>query len=347
MDWSYGWKNISCAGRKNEVIFMNKNLRLLTALAVIMLLTACAGADAEESAVIKLPVGYIPNVQFAPLYVAIDKGFYSDEGLQVEMDYNMETDSVALLGAGELQFAVVSGEQVLLGRAQGLPVVYVMAWYQDFPVGVTSLANAEIAAPEDLCGKRVGIPGLYGASYIGFKALLNAGGLEESDVTLDSIGYTQVESLASGVEDAVVVYISNEPIKLASEGYDVNTLAVSDHLSLVANGLVTSEAVISEHPKLVGAMVCGTLKGIQYTIDHPDEAFVVSEKYVENLSSLTAKEKEVQRRVLDASIALWQADQLGYSQPSAWENMQDLLLQMDLLTAPVDLDSAFTNEYLP
>jgi NitT/TauT family transport system substrate-binding protein len=326
---------------------MKMNLRLFTALAAILLLSACAGAGAEESAVITLPVGYIPNVQFAPLYIAIEKGFYSDEGLQVEMDYNMETDSVALLGAGELQFAVVSGEQVLLGRAQGLPVVYVMAWYQDYPVGVTSLADVGIAAPEDLRGKRVGIPGLYGASYIGFKALLNAGGLEESDVTLDSIGYTQVESLASGVEDAVVVYISNEPIKLSSEGYDVDTLAVSDHLSLVANGLVTSEAVISEHPELVGAMVRATLRGIQYTIDHPDDAFAVSEKHVENLASLTAEEKEVQRKVLDASIALWKAERLGYSQPSAWENMQDLLLQMELLTTPVNPDHAYSNEYLP
>jgi NitT/TauT family transport system substrate-binding protein len=171
--------------------------------------------------------------------------------------------------------------------------------------------------------------------------------LEESDVTLDSIGYTQVESLASGVEDAVVVYISNEPIKLSSEGYDVDTLAVSDHLSLVANGLVTSEAVISEHPELVGAMVRATLRGIQYTIDHPDDAFAVSEKHVENLASLTAEEKEVQRKVLDASIALWKAERLGYSQPSAWENMQDLLLQMELLTTPVNPDHAYSNEYLP
>ena len=324
--------------------------KLKSAILLLLLLfaaAACAGGNESASSVIKLPVGYIPNIQFAPLYVAIDKGFYSDEGLRVEMDYNMETDSVALLGAGELQFAIVSGEQVLLGRAQELPVVYVMAWYQDYPVGVASLTDAGINSPQDLRGKRVGIPGLYGASYIGFKALLNAGGLEEQDVYLDTIGYTQVESLASGVEDAVVIYVSNEPIKLAAEGYNVSTLASADYISLVANGLVTSETVIENHPDLVRAMVRGTLKGIQYTIDHPEEAFSISEKYVENLAALSPAEKEVQRQVLDASIMLCQTDQPGFSQPDAWKNMQELLLQMGLLISPVDLGSAFSNAFLP
>jgi len=320
---------------------------ILTALAAAVSCTPTSVAEQQETAAIRLPVGYIPNVQFAPLYVAIEKGFYSEGGLDVKMDYNMETDSVALLGAGELQFAIVSGEQVLLGRAQELPVVYVMAWYKDYPVGVTSLADAGIKSPQDLRGKRVGIPGLYGASYIGFKALLNAGGLEEQDVSLDTIGFTQVESLASGIEDAVVVYISNEPIKLAAEGYQVNTLASADYISLVANGLVTSEAVIKNHPDLVRTMVRGTLRGIQYTIDHPEEAFTISERHVENLAALSPAEKEVQRQVLDASIKLWQADPLGYSQPDAWENMQDLLLQMNLLMSPVDLSGAFSNDFLP
>ena len=326
-----------------------KNITIITAI-LLAAAAACApipAAEKEGSTPIRLPVGYIPNIQFAPLYVAIEKGFYSAEGLDVEMDYNMETDSVALLGAGELQFAVVSGEQVLLGRAQELPVVYVMAWYQDYPVGVTSLVDAGIESPQDLRGKRVGIPGMYGASYIGFKALLNAGGLKEQDVTLDAIGFTQVESLSNNIEDAVVVYISNEPIKLAAEGYEVHTLASADYISLVANGLVTSEEVIKEHPDLVRAMVRATLKGIQYTIDHQEEAFTISEKYVENLAALSPAEKDVQRQVLDASIALWQYDPLGYSQPDAWENMQELLLQMELIASPIDLDLAFSNEFLP
>lgn len=326
------------------------NLKTITLRIMLLVFIAAglgAGCAPKQTDVIRLPVGFIPNVQFAPLYVAIEKGFYRDAGLQVEMDYNRETDSVALVGAGELQFAVVSGEQVLLGRAQGLPVTYVMAWYQRFPVGVVSLADKNIKSPTDLRGKKVGIPGLYGASYIGFKALLNAGGLQESDLTLDSIGFTQAEALADGLEDAVVIYVSNEPIKLRAEGYNVDVIAVSDYLSLVANGLITSEKMIAEKPDVVRAMVGATLKGIDYAIKRPDEAFTISEKYVENLASLTPEDKGVQRQVLAASIELWKAERPGYSDPQAWQNMHDLLLQMKLILQPLDLGGAFSNDFLP
>lgn len=325
-----------------------KKQKIMVILLLAGLLAACApGQTAQNPTSIRLPVGYIPNVQFAPMYVAIEKGFYSEEGLEVSMDYNMETDSVALVGAGELQFAIVSGEQVLLGRAQGLPVVYVLAWYQDFPVGVVSMAESGITTPQDLRGRRVGIPGLYGASYIGFKALLNAGGLTLDDVRLDSIGFTQVESLVNKVSEAVVIYVSNEPNKLRAEGYEVNVLAASDYLSLVANGLITSEKMIAEQPDLVRRMVRATLKGIAYTMQHADEAFAICEKYVDNLASLTPEEKEVQRQVLADSIEMYRAERLGFSDPQAWSNMQDLLLDMKLLTQPLDLQSAFSNDYLP
>lgn len=319
---------------------------------IITLLTALVGCISQPEKIsndltpIRLPVGYIPNVQFAPLYVAIEKGFYREQGLDVSMDYNMETDSVALIGAGELEFAIVSGEQVLLGRAQGLPVVYVMAWYQQYPVGVVAMAEQNIHQPADLKGKRVGIPGLYGASYIGLRALLNAGGLQESDLTLDSIGFTQVEALADGLDDAAVIYVSNEPIKLRAEGYDVTVLRVSDYLSLVGNGLVTSENTLQEKPELVRAMATATLKGILYTIEHPDEAYEISQKHVENLANLTPADQEVQKQVLAASIELYQAERYGYSDPQAWHNMQDILLEMGLLKEPLVLAQAFSNEFV-
>ena len=293
---------------------------------------------------IRLPVGYIPNVQFAPLYVAIEKGFYREAGLEINLDYNMETDSVALVGANQIQFAIVSGEQVPLGRAQGLPVVYVLDWYQQYPVGVVSMADKNIHTPADLKGKKVGIPGLYGASYIGFKALLNSAGINENEVTLDSIGFTQTEALIDKMEDAAVIYIANEPIKLRAEGYQVDILKVSDYLPLVGNGLITNQKTLVEHPDLVRAMVKATLAGIEYTIAHPDEAFQICVKYVENLAGTDQK---LQREVLAASIELWKADKLGYSNQDAWENMNNLLVKMNLLKKPLEIASMYSNDFLP
>jgi NitT/TauT family transport system substrate-binding protein len=181
---------------------------LLLTVVLFLLLSACAPqaqpATPAALTTVRLPVGYVPNVQFAPLYVAMEKGYYRQNGLDVQMDYSFETDAVALVGANQLQFAIVSGEQVLLGRAQGLPLVYVMNWYQQFPVGVASRADQNVRQPADLKGKRIGTPVLYGASYIGLRALLEAGGLKENDVTLDTIGFNQVEALSAGQEQAVV-----------------------------------------------------------------------------------------------------------------------------------------------
>jgi NitT/TauT family transport system substrate-binding protein len=317
-------------------------------LGLALFLSGCANPQSADEAGaltrIRLPLGYIPNIQFAPLYVAVEKGFFREAGFEVEFDYKFETDGVALVGAGEIPFAVVSGEQVLLARAQGLPVTYVAAWYQQYPVSVVAKSEAGVLIPQDLKGRKIGLPGLFGANYIGLRALLNAGELTEADVTLDAIGFNQVESVATGQFDVVVGYTANEPIQLRSRGIAVTEIRVADYVQLAANGILASEKVIADDPDLVRAFVGAFVKGLQYSIDHPDEAFTLSETHIPNFADLDAA---LQKQILAASMEQWKGDRLGYSDPQAWSNMQDVLLDMDLLTEEIDPGKAFTNEFVP
>jgi len=322
---------------------------LLISLLAAVSLTAC-GPGAQEAAPtptkgepvdVLLPVGYIPNIQFAPLYVSAAKGYFTQAGFNVSFDYRFETDGVALVGQGTLPFAIVSGEQVLLARAHQVPVRYVAAWFQDFPVGVAAKADSGIASPQDLIGKRVGLPGLFGANYIGLRALLSAAGVDVNDLTLDSIGFNQVEALAADQVDAVVVYVTNEPVQLRAQGYQINEFTVADYVHLVANGIITSEDLIRDDPEMVQRFVDAFLRGLADTIADPEEAYQISLDYVENLAEA---DKDIQTEVLSRSIDYWRADPLGRIDPQGWQNMLIVLVEMGLLTEPIPADEDYTTQ---
>ncbi|MFN2298479.1 MAG: ABC transporter substrate-binding protein [Anaerolineales bacterium] len=317
-------------------------------------LTACtaAGGTGEASAMttspqepekIRLPMGYIPNVQFAPFYVAAERGYFREEGIDIAFDYKFETDGVALVGAGELPFAMVSGEQVPLARAQGLPVVYAMAWWHGYPVAVASLPESGIETVGDLRGKRVGIPVLAGASYVGLRALLDSAGVEEEEIILDVVGYNQVEVLAAGRVDAAVVYANNEPVQLTALGYQPVVIRVADFVDLSSNGLLTNEQMIAENPDRVRGMIRAILRGVDDVIADPDGAYGLCRQYVEGLD----EDDTVQQEVLRQTIVFWKTDTPGRSNLDAWKNMESTLRSMGLLTAPMDITQAFTNDFLP
>ena len=298
---------------------------------------------------VTLSMGFIPNVQFTPFYVAVEKGYFADEGLEIEFDYGMETDLLKLLGVGERQFVVGSGDQVILARQQGLPVVYVMNWYRRFPVAVAALDPMPV--PQELIGKKVGIPGLYGASYIGWQAILDAAGVNPADVNLISIGYTQVESLVAGQVDAAVVYVMNEPVQLRHEGYKVSLIPVADYIDFVSNGLITNEKTISEEPELVRSIVHAILRGLRDTLDDPDAAFAICRHYVPEIDEESAP---LQRSVLEEALNFWRADDgstdltrvLGRSDPAAWAASQVFMRKIGLIEAEMDASTLFTNEFI-
>jgi NitT/TauT family transport system substrate-binding protein len=323
--------------------------RIICVLGLIVLAAGCMpslGAPTQTPTtehIIHLPMGYIPNVQFAPFYVAVEKGYFREEGIRLEFNYKQETDGVALVAANQEPFSIASGEQVLLARAQGLPVVYAMSWWNGYPVAIVSFTSKNINSPHDLAGKRVGIPMLAGASYVGYRALLEADLMPESSVILQVVGYSQVEELVAGHIDAAVVYVNNEPIQLRHQGYNVHVIRVADYVKLASNGLLTNEQTLKQNPELVRGMIRAITRGIADTIKDPEAAYRICRKYVENLG----ENDPVQKEVLTESISFWKSDKIGWSSEQAWTNMADTLTSMGLLTAKQDISKAFTNAYIP
>lgn len=328
---------------------MSGSVRIVLALALLLGLAGCAPAAAPAPTPtagpvpVKLAMGFIPNVQFTPFYVAYTRGYFADEGIDLTFDYGMETDLLKLLAAGERQFVIGSGDQVALARGNGLPVVYVMNWYRRFPVCVVALAESGIEQPADLVGRTVGTPVLEGASYIGWRAFAQAAGLPADGVTLQVIGYTQAASLTEKRVDAAICYAMNEPVQLREAGHDLSVFYLDEYANLPSNGLITNEQMLQEQPELVQGMVRAFLRGLADTIADPDAAFDITKEMVPEMGG---QNEPLQRAVLSECIRFWQGEQLGRSDPASWQTVVELLGELGLLNAEVDPESLYTNRFV-
>jgi NitT/TauT family transport system substrate-binding protein len=327
---------------------MNKHLgKFFVLLALLGALMPQTFAQEEDLQEITLFVSYIPSVQFAPIYAAIEEGYFAEEGLAVTVEHSFnEADGVDRLALNDLQFAIISGEQVIVARNADKPLVYVYEWFHSFPVGIVAPADSGISEVGDLVGKKVGIPGPFGASYMGLRAILATQEIDELELQLESIGFTAPEAVCQGQVEAAVVYITNEPLTITENCFPVTVLPVSDYATLVANGLVTNEETIAENPDLVASMVRALRRGVEFTIADPEAAFELS---VQNhVQDLPEEQYKTQRQVLANSIALWESETLGQTDPLRWENTQALMLEIGFLSEELDdLSAAYTNGFLP
>ncbi|MBN2471721.1 MAG: ABC transporter substrate-binding protein, partial [Anaerolineae bacterium] len=298
-------------------------------------------------------------------------------------DENLGAERIA---AGELRFGIFSGEQVILARYGGRPLVYVYEWFQRYPVALAALEGSGITQVGDLTGKTVGVTGRFGANYVALRALLATEGLTEDDLLLEEVGYNVPPLLCTGRLDAAMVYVANEPVQIERECGAVTVIELPGEADLAANGLITNEQTIAEDPDLVRGMARALARGIADTLADPDEALRISRHYVETLpaggsridtaiaaesvaraleaaeNGLSAEDaaalaaalraplntdEVIQMQVLRNSLRLWAADRPGYTDPASWENTQRVLLESGLLPGPVDLSEAFTNDFLP
>ncbi len=319
--------------------------RIIYSVLVLISLSACSAPGANPETTVRIAMGYIPDVQFAPFYVADAKGYYADEGLDVQMDHTSIRDALVQVAQGQIAFANASGDEVLLARSQQIPIKLVFQTWQQFPVALFAKTEAGIREPVDLRGKTVGVPGRFGATYVGLLALLYAAQVPEGELEIVEIGFTQAEAVRQNRVAAAMGYANNEPLVLQAEGIPVTTLRVGDYLPLVSNGIVTSEQMVADNPDLARRFVRATARGLQDTLDDPDEAFELALRYIPELEpSRHAHE----RRKLEETLAFWRpVDKtagLGYADPERWQMTYRFLRDSGLLADDLDVEQAYTND---
>jgi NitT/TauT family transport system substrate-binding protein len=313
-----------------------------------------ATIDLAHPTKVTIALGYNPDVQFAPFYLALNKGYYKDEGLDVTFKHGIVPDLIKLLGNGDegVNYAVASGDEIIPARLQGIPVVYVMTWYQQYPVAAVSKKGKgpDLKSPADLKGHTVGIPGPYGSTYTGLLALLKAGGLTLNDIQVKNIGFTQIENLTTDQVDVAMVYAANEPVQLRSQGYEVNTLLVSDYMMLASNGLVANLDSFKD-AQLTASVIRATQRGIQETIKDPDAAFQEAMKEVPDIGG-TNKDKQLS--VLKETIKLMEPkpdspaaqSPTGWTDVQVWADTQDFLFDSKIIDKKGKVQEMFSNRFV-
>ncbi len=310
---------------------------------LVVLLAVLLSLGMAQTQKVRVGLGYLPDVQFAPFYAGVVEGLYGKRGLEVEFQHGFASELYPLLAQGRLDFVVADAEDVIALRAQGTPLKYVLALYQSVPNALFSRAEKNITSVRDLKGKTIGIPGLFGTSYTSLQAMLRAAGLRESDVKIEQIGFTQAEAIVTGRVDVAMGFVNNEPIVLEARGIRLNVIPAGPYNLSPGVGVISTDRVL-ENADLARRFVQATQEALALTLRETRKAFEASKKYVQNL-------QEDRFRVLEVSLRLYQSpytrqNGLGFSNPQGWQSGRNLLRQTGRVRTDLPATAFYTNEFL-
>lgn len=323
-------------------------LPLVAALAACAALVAgCAdddepAADAED---VSLILDWFPNVDHAGVYGAVEEGYFADEGLDVSPEVPSDpTAALKQVGAGRAPFAISYEPEVLLARAQGVPVVAVGAVITHPLNSVIVRADRGIEGPEDLEGKTVGAAGAPSDRPLLDAVVASAGG-DPSKVRMRNIGYTLAPSLAAGKVDAVIgAYWNVELVELEQQGVEVEAFRLEEHGVPDYDELVvvTSDEIARDRPELVRAFLAGLRRGQDWAAT--DQAGAIEHLLAAN-PDLDRETLEEQLRLTAPLLSPADEPTLAVD-PGQWRAFADWMREHELLTEPLDVDAAVTDAFL-
>jgi ABC-type nitrate/sulfonate/bicarbonate transport system substrate-binding protein len=331
----------------------------LATLVLLGLAAACGDDDdeatepppAEETATESEPAleevtfvaGFKPqaNLPFVGVYVAQEQGFFADEGLEVTIEHDTggQGEAVRLLVAGEIEFSTADAAVVMQRRADAeLPLLAIAQIGQTGQQGYAVKADSGIESPADWAGKIVGFKGA--AAPPDLFAILEANGLSEEDIDLVNIGFDP-RVFVEGQVDVYPLFLSNEPYTIENQlGTPITIFEAADYgIPTLGLTYVTSEDYLAEEPEVVEAFLRATLRGISWAAENREEALEIVGIYAPE------EDPELMAFMFDAELAAAQegvgAEGIGLFDDERWQELYELLLSHDGLSAEIDPAAAY------
>ncbi|MFY3791340.1 ABC transporter substrate-binding protein [Ureibacillus sp. MALMAid1270] len=299
----------------------------------------------KELKKVSVVLDWTPNTNHTGLYVAKEKGFFEEQGLDVEIIMPGDAGADQLVASGNADFGVSYQEGITLARTQGVPIVSLAAIIQHNTSGFASPADLNITSPKDFEGKTYGGWG----SPIEQAVLQTLMTVDQADINkLDIVnaGNADFFTMKNQGIDFAWIYYAWTGIEAELRGEKINMIYLTDYtekLDYYTPVLATNEDMISNNPDTVKAFVTAAAQGYQFAIENPEEAANILSVAVPELDSelVLESQKWLSSKYQD------DAPRWGEQKLEVWKNYADWMTEHGVLEDEFDPEKAFTNEFLP
>ncbi|MFD5178118.1 ABC transporter substrate-binding protein [Nocardia sp. NPDC058379] len=326
---------------------------LATTVATLSLLTACGSGGSSDNT-IRFALDWTPNTNHVGLYVALQRGYFTDAGLDVQvLPYN-NTSVDTVIDAGNAEFGISTHNSSTFARASGARVKSVLAPLQHWATGIGVRADrADLASPKNLDGKTYAGFGDPGEKEALQQVIRNDGGT--GDFTSVMLGSSAYEAVYSGKADFTVSYLAWEGIEAEHHGTPMRYFRYTDFGFPDAYAIVVdaNEGWLAQNPDRAAKFVQALQRGYQFAADNPDAA---AQDLIDANPGAFTDEKLVfeSQRMLAEQFMKNAAGKVGTQTVEQWTANSGFLYRGGLLTGPdgkplttePDWSTYFTNEYL-
>ncbi|MGN7174643.1 ABC transporter substrate-binding protein [Paenibacillus sp. FSL R5-0490] len=331
--------------------------KCIAVISAMLLLSGCAGSgqDAktgnedpgskQELKEVTVVLDWTPNTNHTGLYAAKEKGYFKEEGLDVEIIMPGEAGADQLTASGKADFGVSYQESITEARVQGVPLVSIAAVIQHNTSGFASPAEKNIKSPKDFEGKTYGGWGAPVEKSV-IDSLMKKENADADKVSIVNMGDADFFTAVKRDIDFAWIYYGWTGVEAELRGEKINMVYLTDYsekLDYYTPVLATSEKMIADDPDTVKAFVKAAAKGYEFAIGQPEEAADILLKNAPDLDSeLVKKSQEWLSPRYQDDAARW-----GEQKLEVWENYADWMHENGLLDKELDAGKAFTNDFLP